>query len=312
MTEVLIALGVIGFLLAVVAIICLFILRSQIDEKASYKFSRELVDEAKEEILGAMLVSLEEAKEAIANEAVASFPNMNTFNSTVNSVKDELKGSIKTAVEAEKGERETSEGNLFRELSTKIETDVVNGIRKITEEVKGASEEKIKALDEKASKIEKTIEELKVVIKDGDQKTYNDLASSLDAKVQKEVEKFKKGLDDFKTEMSQKSEDLRRAMGHLYPHEALAEKLSIELGIAQKLIDLGLDVKKIAEMEAITFAVNVTGVVELPEAVKIHTKAKEVASIQETVVEVKEAEITDLTQKLEGAMGNNDNDKEEK
>jgi len=302
MTEILIALGVIDFLLAVVAIICLLILRSQIDEKASYKFLRDIVDEAKEEVLGAMLTSLEEAKEAIGSEVAASFLTISAFNSTVNSVKDELKGDIKAAVEAEKTARGTSENALLIEIKNKISEDVVNGIKKITEEVKGAFEEKIKALDETTRKTEETIENLKVAIKNGDQKTYNDVASSLDAKVQKEVEKFKKGLEDFKLEMTQKSENLRKAMGHLYPNEVLAEKLGIGLDIAQKFVDLGLDVKKVAEMEAITFAVNVTGVVELPQAVQIHNKAKEVVSllsVQETVAEGTEAEISELTKKIE-------------
>lgn len=275
--------AIFAFLFGGAALIMVLTVILKSKDKVSLKSLKAMMVAEKEEILTAMITSLEETQETINN----CLPNLEGFETNLLA---KVNANITKAVADEKTARGNSENDLTKQLTTKIDADV-NGVKRLVEEVKKDLYGKIEALNGTATRLEKAVEELKVVIKDGDQKAYNALANLLDERTKQEEQKLdeiKKGLEDFKQFTFQKSEDLRKAMGNLYPVEILAEKLGIPMDIAQKLLDAGYDsVEKIAQTEAVLIIVSLQGIVDAKDILSIHTKAKEIVSIQETVEEIK-------------------------
>lgn len=292
--------AIFAFIFGAVALVIVFCLIS----RSKDNISKKSLGDFEIRLLESMVASLNEVKNAIPQ----SFPNFDSLNSSVNLAKEELKQFINTAVEAEKTARLTSEDDILRELKSHANDGIANGVKKIVEDLQKDFNGKILAINAAVTKVEKDLEDLKGNIADGDKKTYANVATLLD----KEAQKFDELIEDLKGEQTKKFDSLRISMGHLYPVEILARDLAISPEIAQKLIDLGFEsVEKITEMEALDFALNLTGF-ELKDAIYINKRAKEIFSARETP-DTGESEIKNLAQKLvqklDGAMGEKETEK---
>ena len=305
MNELLWFLAILGFIAAIVCLFKVFF--------GSEKASKKDLKMIKIEILKAAVASDDDVK----NFVDSKYPDFDALTNRLQDARKEMAGKdgeITVAIESERQRWQKGDNDNITQIRTEIQTEV-NGAKKLVDgKVDKADLDKqvAKVVEDVKNTIDKLREELKGVITNGDQKVYSDIGGLLKKRNEDEdkaLDEIRKALNDFKEATIEKSEEVRKAMGNFYPDEVLAGKLNIELDVAQKLIDLGLDVEeKIVAMEAINFAVAVTGVVELPQAVQIHAKAKAIVKDaakveekpQEAPKEIKtEATVSQPTQPVE-------------
>lgn len=266
MIELLTALAFLGFILGAVCFVKLLL--------GSDKASKKDLEGTKQLIANATADDIESLTKDFSDEMLKYELTENASHSF-----EVIEERVKKSFADEKLAREKSQDECVKELKMHTDTEVANVKRFAEGKIdKTNLDQSLKKFEEEQKNvIEKMRDEQKKIADDGDRTVYDRIAKLFKDRTEqeeKQLDELKKALEDFKVSTVQKSEELRKAMGLLYPVEKLAMQLDITVEIAQVLIDNSYDsAEKIAEKGNLDFALTITGI-ELKDAVAIHEKAK--------------------------------------